>query len=327
MPPPRRILLPGSCRCAPVRDRLRALVRRCLACCSLVAARARRAVRGRARRHSPPTTSPTPTRRSARSPAAAIRSPCPIIEALQDGRLLSDPDSKKVYRHRAPTATVIDAATGAGGRQLPDDSQPRPPQQPRCAAPIEAALGGLTLLSPDPASALRRRAGGVQGTRRRARCRLLDAALAKETDAERQGGARPRPAPPSCCSSPTRPRPTSSRPIARASAQRGDQEALALLIEPAGRRAADRCKTRRAGAIASIQSSLAMWNDGAERLVRPLARLGAAARRDRARHHLRRDGRHQHGAWRDGDARRLHHLRRAGGDPHPLSRRCSTIRW
>ena len=66
--------------------------------------------------------------------------------------------------------------------------------------------------------------------------------------------------------------------------------------------------------------------DGAERLVRPVARLGAAARRDRACHHLRRDGRHQHGPWRDGDARRLHHLRGAGGDPHPLSRACSTIR-
>ena len=53
--------------------------------------------------------------------------------------------------------------------------------------------------------------------------------------------------------------------------------------------------------------------DGAERLVRHLARLGAAAGRDRARHHLRRHGRHQHGAWRDGDAGRLHHLRGAAG--------------
>jgi urea ABC transporter urea binding protein len=46
-----------------------------------------------------------------------------------------------------------------------------------------------------------------------------------------------------------------------------------------------------------------------------VARLGAAARRHRAGHHLRRDGRHQHGPWRDGDARRLHDLRGAGGHP------------
>ena len=59
---------------------------------------------------------------------------------------------------------------------------------------------------------------------------------------------------------------------------------------------------------------------GAEHLVRPLARFGPAARRDRARHHLRRDGRDQHGAWRDGHARRLYHLRGAGGDPRPQPR-------
>ena len=58
---------------------------------------------------------------------------------------------------------------------------------------------------------------------------------------------------------------------------------------------------------------------GAERLVRAVARLGAAAGRDRSRHHLRRDGRHQHGARRDGHARRLYDLRGAGGDPRPQS--------
>ncbi len=51
-----------------------------------------------------------------------------------------------------------------------------------------------------------------------------------------------------------------------------------------------------------------------ERLVWHFARLGPAARRHRARHHVRRDGRHQHGAWRDGDAGRLHDLCRAAID-------------
>ena len=56
----------------------------------------------------------------------------------------------------------------------------------------------------------------------------------------------------------------------------------------------------------------------AERLVRAFARLGPAARRHRPCHHLRRDGRHQHGAWRDGHARRLYDLLRPGDDPQQL---------
>ncbi|CAA9334948.1 MAG: Urea ABC transporter, permease protein UrtB, partial [uncultured Microvirga sp.] len=57
-----------------------------------------------------------------------------------------------------------------------------------------------------------------------------------------------------------------------------------------------------------------------ERLLRRLARVGAAARGDRARGHLRGHGHHQHGPWRDGHARRLHHFCGAGGDPRPLAR-------
>ena len=67
--------------------------------------------------------------------------------------------------------------------------------------------------------------------------------------------------------------------------QRGDQDALALLgglpasASPAVKKAASE-------AIASVQNSLRALDRGAERLVRALARLGPAARRHRARHHL-----------------------------------------
>src|ERR1700683_787345 len=50
---------------------------------------------------------------------------------------------------------------------------------------------------------------------------------------------------------------------------------------------------------------------GAESLVRHLGILRPAARRDRTCDHRRRHGRHHHGAWRDGDARRLFDLCRA----------------
>ncbi len=76
---------------------------------------------------------------------------------------------------------------------------------------------------------------------------------------------------------------------------------------------------RHADAVAAMQSQLAAWNTRAERLVRALARLGAAARRDRARHHLRRDGRHQHGARRDGDDRRLRRPSSCRNHPHQQS--------
>ena len=101
--------------------------------------------------------------------------------------------------------------------------------------------------------------------------------------------------------------------------QRGDQDALALLPSlpdgtPEGvKRTAQDADRRDPGQPRDV-------GQRPERLVRALARLGAAARRDRARHHLRRHGRHQHGARRDGDARRLHDLRRAGSDPRPQSR-------
>ena len=96
--------------------------------------------------------------------------------------------------------------------------------------------------------------------------------------------------------------------------QRGDQDALGLLgglpatASPAVAKAARRCRRLDREQPRDLERA-------AKRLVRAFARLGSAARRHRPRHHLRRDGRHQHGARRNGDARRLHDLRRAGGDP------------
>ena len=113
--------------------------------------------------------------------------------------------------------------------------------------------------------------------------------------------------------------PKSSRP-SPSFATRGDQEALALLTGMSPKQPPRYCGGGRRGAR---QDPERRWRSGryrAECLVRPVARLGAAARGDRACHHLRRDGRHQHGAWRDGHDRRLCHLRGAADHPHQLSR-------
>ena len=44
-----------------------------------------------------------------------------IISALQDGRLMADPDTKKVYV-KQPDGKIIDAATGAAVASIPDSA-------------------------------------------------------------------------------------------------------------------------------------------------------------------------------------------------------------
>src|ERR1700730_7382846 len=73
----------------------------------------------------------------------------PIISALQDGRLMADPETKKVYVTQTD-GKIIDAATGTPVASIPD-SAAAVRLNNRLRRTVEAALGGLTLLSPDPA--------------------------------------------------------------------------------------------------------------------------------------------------------------------------------
>ena len=61
--------------------------------------------------------------------------------------------------------------------------------------------------------------------------------------------------------------------------------------------------------------------------LRNIARVGAAARCDRPCHHIRRDGRDQHGARRNGDDRRLCDLSWCRRQIRKAVRPCWTIRW
>ncbi|MDW4726408.1 hypothetical protein NQ292_27835, partial [Escherichia coli] len=70
----------------------------------------------------------------------------------QDGRLSADPDSKKVYITQTD-GKIIDAATGAAVDKLPDNAAAVRLNN-RLRRTVEAALGGLTLLSSDPAKRL-----------------------------------------------------------------------------------------------------------------------------------------------------------------------------
>ena len=104
-----------------------------------------------------------------------------LILALQDGRLLFDPEAKKIYIQQETGQPILDAATGkpivgaapAGLKQVRINN--------RLRRSIEAALGGLTLLAPDPAKRFEA-AQAVFKSRDANQLTTLDAALDKESD-------------------------------------------------------------------------------------------------------------------------------------------------
>jgi urea transport system permease protein len=100
-----------------------------------------------------------------------------VIEALQDGRLQFTAD--KVY-FTDKSGALIDAATGKPPAAAPTGAQPVRVNN-RLRRSIEAALGGLTLMSPDPAKRLEA-AQAVFKSHEATALQTLEAALAKETD-------------------------------------------------------------------------------------------------------------------------------------------------
>src|SRR5262249_53091761 len=103
----------------------------------------------------------------------------PIISALGEDRLSADPDSKKVFITQAD-GKIIDAATGTAVDKLPDGASAVTLNN-RLRRGVEAALGSLTLLSPDPA----RRIAAAQSVFRshdENALPVIDGALAKETN-------------------------------------------------------------------------------------------------------------------------------------------------
>ena len=133
----------------------------------------------------------------------------PIISALQEGRLSADPESKKVFVTGAD-GKIIDAATGAAVDKLPDGAAAVRLNN-RLRRTVEAALGGLTLLSPDPAKRIAAAQSVFKSHEESALARRSTARWPrKPTRLPRR--PLPRPAPPSCSTSPTPPRSKSSKP-------------------------------------------------------------------------------------------------------------------
>ena len=177
-----------------------------------------------------------------------------IISALQDGRLMADPDTKKVYVTQ-PDGKAIDATTGGAVASVPD-SAAAVRLNNKLRRVVEAALGGLTLLSPDPAKRVQA-AQSVFKTHDEAMLPVIDGALAKETNkAAKLAFTEARAA--ILLFKPDATDLEKLEAIATIK-QRGDQEALALLTGLSGDQP-PAIASAAASATAAIQRSLALWS-------------------------------------------------------------------
>ena len=178
----------------------------------------------------------------------------PVITALQEGRLLFSAESKRVFIREQPDR-LIDAATGqpAAGPAPADLAPVR--LNNRLRRIVEAALGGLTLMAPDPGKRLEA-AQAVLRSKDANALPALDQAIAKETDARvKPALIEARAAVVLYLDSASDADKIDAIDLIR---ERGDQEALSLLGGlPAN--ASAPVKKAAADAIASIQSSLAIW--------------------------------------------------------------------
>jgi urea transport system permease protein len=178
----------------------------------------------------------------------------PIISALQDGRLSADPDSKKVFITQTDDK-IIDAATGAAVDKLPDNAAAVRLNN-RLRRTVEAALGGLTLLSPDPAKRVAA-AQSVFKSHEETALPVIEGALVNETNkAVKQAFAEARAAIVLFKSDASDNDKLEAVAVIKA---RGDQEAMALLTSAAPDQPPLVAKAI-AGGISSIQSDLAMWS-------------------------------------------------------------------
>jgi len=177
----------------------------------------------------------------------------PIIQALQDGRLLFSAEQKRVYvRDRA--GTVLDAATGKPAAAPPGDLNPVRVNN-RVRRAIDAAMGSLTLLSPDPARRLDA-ARAVFKSKDANVLATLVAAIQKETvPAVRRALVEAQAAVVLFKPDASEADKLEAVGVMR---QRGDQDALALLSSlPEG--TPDAVKRAAQDAIATIQGQLAVW--------------------------------------------------------------------
>ena len=179
----------------------------------------------------------------------------PLLEALRDGRLTFSAKEKKVFIKTADGAR-LDAATGKPLAGPPADDIDTVRLNNRMRNLIEAALGSLTLMAPDPGRRYEA-AQAVFKSRDAAALPALDKALAAETDpGVKKALAEARAAIILQSDDAGAADKIAAIAIARG---RGDQDALALLEGLPGNLPLDVHKAA-AAASEKIRSNLAIWN-------------------------------------------------------------------
>jgi urea transport system permease protein len=178
-----------------------------------------------------------------------------IIEALQDGRLQFSAEQKKVF-YKDADGKLIDAVTGAAVTGAPPGDLETVRINNRLRRSIDAAIGGLTLLSPDPAKRYDA-ALAVFKSRDQNALPALEAAIAKESDSRiKRALEQARAAVILNSSDASEADKLDAVAVIRG---RGDQDAVALLSAlPADTPAA--VAQAAAAAVASISNSLGLWD-------------------------------------------------------------------
>ena len=179
-----------------------------------------------------------------------------VIAALQGGNLVFDPAGKAVFI-KAADGSLLDPATGKPFAGAPPADLKSVRLNNKIRGLIDAAVGALTLLSPDPA-ARRSAADAVFKSRQVSALPALKAALARETDPAIKRVMTQAVASATLADA----KATEADQIAAIAVirDRGDQDALALLtglgsgVSPAVSAAAG-------SAAASINGELAIWDN------------------------------------------------------------------
>jgi urea transport system permease protein len=178
----------------------------------------------------------------------------PIISALQDERLMFDADSKKVYIKQSD-GKILNAASGAPVASMPDSADSVHLNN-KIRRHIEAALGGLTLMSPDVARRITA-AQSVFKSHDESLLPVVEKALAKETDSSAKEALEQARAAILLFQSDASE--TDKLKAIATIKSRGDQDALGMLSDIGNDQPASVTKAA-ASAIASIQSRLAIWS-------------------------------------------------------------------
>jgi urea transport system permease protein len=180
----------------------------------------------------------------------------PVLKALEDNRLLIDPDAHRLVI-RTESGDLLLARTGEKLQGVDASGFKKVRVNNGLRSAIDSALGSLTLASPDPATRVAA-ADAVFKARNAKALPAVEAALAKEKDASAKAALLQARA---AILATDATAPVADRLAAIAMLKdRGDQDAQGLIDEVEGKADSPEIKAAAESALASIKTRLAIWS-------------------------------------------------------------------